>query len=269
MNGDKETNAGSFKDTSMCDEASSAPASWNSLPEELKLATLGHRLHINGNLTQLTHPIRATMAGYEALLLTSKEMNRLAKISWGENQFLLSWPSAGLQYPRPPTSLAEQIRNLTIEIFVDCRLGWKRMNEDKFPYSWDVLLDTEKSSRLRRATLKKLKGSENPAVAWQSEFPALKELTVEIILAGDLDGYHNDRNKIGRIHGCRDKEKIEEHFEGCRTYLSTRKLTVKVRGFKCGDYSTDGDAGPNTKACPNGCAERVATCFADLVEIKD
>ena len=65
----------------MCDEASSAPASWNSLPEELKLATLGHRLHINGNLTHMTHPIRTKMAGYEALLLTSKEMNRLAKDS--------------------------------------------------------------------------------------------------------------------------------------------------------------------------------------------
>ncbi|KAI4628753.1 hypothetical protein J4E83_003306 [Alternaria metachromatica] len=266
MNGDKETNAGSFKD------------------KELKLATLGHRLHIDGTLTAITHPIRAKMASYEALLLTSKEMNRLAKISWGENQFLLGWPSAGLQYPRPPTSLAEQVRNLTIEIFVDGRLGWNRTNENpRFPYSWNVLLDTEKSSRLRRTTWKELRGNGDPAVAWQSEFvvlkeltvawqsefPALKELTVEIILAGDLDGYHNDRNKIGRIHGCRDKEKIEEHFEGCRTYLSTRKLTVKVRGFKCGDYSTDGDAGPNTKACPNGCAERVATCFADLVEIKD
>ncbi|KAI4936823.1 uncharacterized protein J4E92_001548 [Alternaria infectoria] len=203
-----------------------------------------------------------------------KETNAVSfkdtKISWGENQFLLCWPSAGLQYPRPPTSLTEQVRNLTIEIFVDGRLGWKRMIEDaKFPYSWDVFLDTEKSSRLRQPTLKKLRGSENPAVVWQSEFPALKELTVEIILAGNLDDYHNHRNKIGRIHWCMDKEKIEEHFEGCRTYLSTCELTVKVRGLRCGDYSTDGDAGPNTKACPNGCAEKIATCFADLVEIKD
>ena len=144
------------------------------------------------------------------------------------------------------------------------------MNEDpKFPYSRDVLLDTEKSSRLRRTTRGQLRGKVNPAVAWQSEFLALKELTVEIVFAGDLDDYHNHRNKIGRIYDCMDKEEIENHFEGCRTYLSTRKLTVKIRGFKCGDYSTDGDAGPNTKACPNGCAERVATCFADLVEIKD
>ncbi|KAI4651800.1 hypothetical protein J4E93_001996 [Alternaria ventricosa] len=257
MNADKETNAESSKDTSI-------------LPEELKLATLGHRLHINGALTHMTHPIRAKMAGYEALLLTSKDMNRLAKISWGENQFLLSWPSASLQYPRPPTSVAKQVRNLTIEIFVDCRLGWNRMNENpSFPYSWNVLLDTEKSSRLRRTIRKELRGNGNPAVAWQSEFPALKELTVEIILAGDLDDYHNHRNKVGRIHFCMNKEKIEEHFEGCRTYLSTRKLTVKIRGLRCGDYSTDGDAGPNTKACPNGCAEKIATCFADLVEIKD
>ena len=254
----------------MCDEASSAPASWNSLPEELKLATLGHRLHIDGTLTAITHPIRAKMASYEALLLTSKEMNRLAKISWGENRFLLCWPSASLQYPRPPTSLAEQVRNLTIEIFVDVRLGWERMNQDpRLPYSWDVLLDTEKSSRLRQTTRKELRGNGNPGVAWQSDFLALKELTVEIILARDLDDYHNDRNKIGRIHGCMDKEEIEEHFEGCRTYLSTRKLTVKVRGLRCGDCSTDGDAVPNTKVCDNGCAERFATCFAALVEIKD
>lgn len=115
-----------------------------------------------------------------------------------------------------------------------------------------------------RRTPSELKGNVNPAAVWQPEFSGLKEHTVNITLPLSM----RDRIKSGWAY-CMNRAVIEEHFEGCHTYLSTRELTVKIHGLDCGEYSTDKNAGPNTKACPNGCVERIAKCLADLVEIKD
>jgi hypothetical protein len=59
------------------DKSPGAPASWSTLPTELKLNILGQRLSITGKLSYITHLIRSNIENLLPILLTTKEFNTL------------------------------------------------------------------------------------------------------------------------------------------------------------------------------------------------